>query len=170
MNFIVRQAIPEDAEAILNMLQKAGRETPYLDFGEEGLPYSPAILSSIISRYAGRTDGVFLVALSHESRIIGFASALASAGKRKSHRAEVSIAVLKDNWGCGAGTKLMEGIIRYGKESADWHSLMLEARSDNERALRFYRRFGFEIQGLIPDAVRIENVFYSNVIMLLNLH
>ena len=38
--FIIREALPEDAEAVLACLKQAGGETDNLTFGSEGLPFT----------------------------------------------------------------------------------------------------------------------------------
>lgn len=63
--------------------------------------------------------------------------------RRMSHRAEIGISVAKDYWGMGIGSTLMAALLSFAKERGI-RQLNLEVRSDNERAIRLYEKFGFK--------------------------
>ena len=65
---------------------------------------------------------------------------------RLRHRAEMGISVLKEFWGLGLGSILMEAIIESAK-AAGYEQLELEVVAENERGLTLYRKFGFELYG-----------------------
>lgn len=55
----------------------------------------------------------------------------------------IDIAVTKDEEGKGLGSKLIESVMKKVEESG-LHSISLEVREDNERAIQFYEREGFK--------------------------
>ena len=67
--------------------------------------------------------------------------------RRMSHRAELGITVLMSEWGKGLGSRLMETVIEYAKNSGI-EIIELAVRSDNERAIRLYKKHGFESVGV----------------------
>ena len=108
-----------------------------------------------------------LVALDGE-RIVANASLEANRVARFSHRSELSITVLKEYWGKGIGSRLMEMMIDFAKEN-NIELIYLEARADNERAIRLYEKFGFVKKGEIDKFFKIGGEYFGGVIMTLEL-
>jgi ribosomal protein S18 acetylase RimI-like enzyme len=88
--------------------------------------------------------------------------------KRFSHRAELSITVLRDYWGRGIGSHLMEMMIDFCKNSGV-HSISLYARADNTAAVSLYRKFGFETVGIYKDYFKINEEYFDAIFMRLGL-
>ena len=86
---------------------------------------------------------VTLVAVS-EGRIIGYANLWNIDGDVTLN----NLAVSEEYRSKGAGTRLMEEILR---RFADCGFITLEVRRSNERAIAFYKRFGFMQVGLRRD-------------------
>ena len=84
--------------------------------------------------------------------------------KRYSHRAELSITVLKEYWGQGIGSRLMETMIEFSKNSGI-HSISLVARADNERAISLYKKFGFDSVGIYKDYFKINEEYFDAIFM-----
>src|SRR5690606_41981547 len=57
------------------------------------------------------------------------------------------IAVTRDHWGTGLGSRLLTELLRAATEF-ECTEVMLECRVDNVRAQKLYERFGFEIIGI----------------------
>ena len=85
-----------------------------------------------------------------------------------SHRADMGLAVLKEAWGQGIGAKLLESLIAYAKEHGI-EILNLEVRADNDRAIRLYRRYGFQSIGISPAYFKIGEEYFDFEIMVLDL-
>ncbi len=84
------------------------------------------------------------------------------------HRADLSISVAKDHWGCEIGTMLMKELIDYAK-SHGIELLNLDVRSDNVRAIRLYEKFGFQHIGISPAFFKIEDQYIDFCMMYLDL-
>lgn len=54
--------------------------------------------------------------------------------------------------------RFMEQIIDFAKNTAKTEIISLEVRSDNERAIALYQRFGFETVGTFDGYMRINGV------------
>ena len=108
-----------------------------------------------------------LIALDGE-KIVANASLEANRVARFSHRSELSITVLKDYWGNGIGSHLMEMMIDFAKVK-DIEVIYLEARADNERAIKLYERFGFVKKGEIDKFFKVNEKYFGGVIMTLEL-
>ena len=95
-------------------------------------------------------------------------AALMGMSRRMSHRAGMAISLLKEVWGKGLGSALLEQLIRY----AGGHGIeiiSLEVRSDNERAIRLYQSFGFQVIGSFPAFFKIGNEYVDFLLMNLDL-
>ena len=67
--------------------------------------------------------------------------------------------------GHGLGTAAVRELVRYGFTELGLHRIALTVRTDNERAIRSYRRCGFETEGLLRDAAFIEGRFVDMMCM-----
>lgn len=143
MNIIIEKAKPEDAKELLQCLKIMGGESDNLTFGAEGLPISIKAEEEYIKSLSDSNISIMLVARK-EGKIIGTASFNGFPRERMKHRGEISVSVLKSEWGNGIGKMLMEAVLKFAKESAEAEIISLEVRSDNERAIRLYKKFGFE--------------------------
>ena len=65
----------------------------------------------------------------------------------------------------GVGNLLEECLIKVAFDIACLHTLKLEVIEDNEKALKLYKRFGFEKEGELKDFV-FKNGKYKNVIIM----
>ena len=68
--------------------------------------------------------------------------------------------VLKKYWGEGIGGKLINHTIEYCKLNSI-KKIELEVRIDNERAIKLYKKFGFEIEGEIKKSVYLNGNYYN---------
>ena len=81
--------------------------------------------------------------------------------RRVRHRARLGICVRKAYWGRGVGGILMEAAIQTAM-SAGYKQIELEVAADNARAIRLYERFGFEICGRLPGALKRSDGTYAD--------
>lgn len=164
--YIIEKATPGDAENVLAYLKIIGGESDNLTFGAEGVPFSVEAEQAFIrSRLYSKTDVLYLVKIGDE--IIGNGSINSLSG-RMSHRAELGISVRKEHWGKGIGTKLMDALIAFAK-NAGFEILSLDVRSDNDRAIRLYERFGFKKIATYPGFMKIKGALVDYDLMSLPL-
>lgn len=164
----IRKAIASEAEAILNYCKVVGAESDDLTFGAEGVSiaieeereYLESILHSNKQLYLVAADG---------SEIVDTAVFSSFTKARLAHRAEISISVRKSMWGNHIGTRFMEKIIDFAKNTAGTEIISLEVRSNNERAIALYQKFGFQKIGTFDSFMKIGGNYVSCDIMTLSL-
>ena len=105
-----------------------------------------------------------MIVATQDDKIVGNAVVSRNKISRYSHRAEISIAVLRDFWGRGIGSRLMEMMIEFARE-VGIEILYLEAREDNERAVNLYKKYGFSQIGVYNNFFKIEGKYYNAVLM-----
>lgn len=152
----IREARPEDAEAILAYLRRVGGETDNLSFGPEGVAFTVEEETAYLARIQRQEKSCHLCAW-HGEELVGEAGFEGSAQPRVSHRVELGITVARAWWGRGVGTRLFGALIDRAR-SCGIGQPELWVRSDNERAIALYRKFGFERAGHVDNFMRIDDV------------
>ena len=157
MDVTYRTAVSTDAAQLLEYLKTVGGETDNLTFGAAGIPFTVEQEAALLERIANSPHSRFFLALDGD-RIIGNACVDGSVNPRLSHRRNLAITVLRDYWGRGVGSGLMERMIDFARESGA-ELVSLEVRSDNERAKALYRKFGFTSFGTFPKYFKINGTY-----------
>ncbi len=84
------------------------------------------------------------------------------------HRAVMGISVLKEYWGCGLGSYLMQLAIDQTRANG-FEQLELGVYSDNSRAIHLYEKFGFERYGIQPRAFKLKDGSYRDEIIMVKM-
>jgi ribosomal-protein-alanine N-acetyltransferase len=93
---------------------------------------------------AGQPAGRYYLVAEDDGMIAGYAGLLAVGGGQAD---VLTLAVAGDRWGEGIGTALLDGLLaEAGRRGCT--EIVLEVRTDNDRAQRLYRRHGFARVGL----------------------
>ena len=163
MSIEYRVADPGDAGKLLEYTSIVGKETDYLSFGADAFNISEEREAKFISRFYNNRKHLMIVALDGD-RIVANASIERNRIPRYSHRAELSITVLRDYWGRGIGSRLMEMLIDFAKESGV-EIISLDVRADNERAKALYKKFGFKTVGVYEKYFKIGNEYFDGEFM-----
>lgn len=159
----VREPRPDDAAAIIALIRQADTETRFLARNPSEFSYTVEEERELIEKTLADGERTWFVA-EYEGRHVGNCSVgLVRGLERYRHRASVAFIVLKAFTGLGIGGRLMEECIRWARE----HSVLqleLSVVTTNERALRMYRSFGFEVT--VPRALRYsDGTFADELIM-----
>ena len=165
-DFIIENARPEAAAAILEYLKVVGGETDNLNMGAEGLPTTVENEEAFLRSMIGSSDGVMYTA-KEDGEIIGIAH-VSRLKRRMSHRASIGVSVRRCAWHRGVGTALMDKLVAFSRNNGI-EQLELEVRSDNERAIRLYEKFGFTKVGTIPAFLKVNGENFSCDYMVLRL-
>ena len=165
--FEYRKATVADAHFLAEYVRKVGEETDFLSYGKDTFNMSDEHEGRFIERFEKSKKDIMLIALDGD-KIIANASLEASKVLRYSHRSELSITVLKEYWGKGVGSRLMEIMIDFAKEKGI-ELIYLEARADNERAISLYKKYGFVKKGEVDKFFKINGEYFGAVIMTLEL-
>ena len=138
----VRPAEVTDAAQLLALLAQLGREsnTFTVDDGIEEL--SETDEAEQIERISGTTTNVIFVAVLGD-RLIGVSTVQASTDFSAA-QGEVGVAVLKEFWGMGLGTALVEEILDWARNYSSLERLVLTVQLRNTRAAKLYQHLGYE--------------------------
>lgn len=159
---IIRPAIPNEAQEFLEYVNLCGRETDFLSFGKEGIGLT---IEEETKYFQNFTEKNFMLVALVDNKIIGSCSLRTNESRiRLSHTGVLGITILKEYWGIGIGKYLISSAIEKGK-IAGLTRIELLTRIDNEKAISLYKKMGFEIEGQIRNAIRINDKYFDNYIM-----
>ena len=155
LSLSVRRLQPSDAPAYRELRLRALTQDPqaYMTSAEEyltrPLPEIAADLSAQDDRF---TLGAHLGA-----RLVGIATLVRSTRQKQRHRADVmGVYVAPDVRGQGAGSALLTDLIRRARAMPGLAALGISVTETQTAARRLYERFGFEVWGTEPDALRLD--------------
>ena len=159
MNYLIREANIEDAKNVIEYIKIVSDETDFLisDSSERKFTvkkekeFLQNIQSSILEK-------IFLFEI--ENKIVGMCSIEGINKIRIKHRVDMAITVLKNYWGNKIGEKLIDYAIEYCKSNCI-KKIELTVRIDNKRALKLYKKFGFEIEGEIKNFIYLNGNYYN---------
>lgn len=159
---VLRSPTGEDAEQLLQFIRQSSGETEFL------LRY-PEERDITVGHEAERANNLLAapntmgIACFADGRAVGNAEIRYRPGIKTGHRATIAIAVLRDYWGQGIGSALMEVLIdtarRWGMEF-----LELAYIAGNRRARRLYERFGFQEVSQRPNVFKRRDGSYQDEI------
>ena len=154
---LFRSPKDEDIPGILDYLYVSAGETEFiLRYPEECSKYTPEGEKALFDRINASDNEVMLVCLV-EGKVAGNCQIGWKTGIKTRHRATVAIALLKEYWNQGIGTRLFQEMIRIAEENENILQMELEFVEGNTRARALYEKMGFRIAGIKPNAIRLKD-------------
>ncbi len=150
-----------DEQGLINQMKTVDSETKFLARGAGEFNFTLEQERNFIIDSLSDENRLFLVA-EIDGKIIGnCAVGLLSKNKRYLHRASMGIAICKDYWKKGIGTKMIKECINWCKEMG-LEQLELEVVTENSRAISAYEKFGFETYGIKKHAMKYSDGTYAD--------
>lgn len=120
-----------------------------------------------------RTDFIddntyLLVCVDQESQVVvGNCALKIEPQLRLNHVATIAILVDADLHGQGIGSQMMASMIDLGFNYLKLRRIQLQVNVDNENAINLYKKFGFEIEGMLKDYTKYDNQYHDGYVMAL---
>ena len=163
---VLRSPLVSDAEAMLDFIKKASGETEFLmNYPEEYDGYSLEMEEAFI-RGSNDSENGEMLACFVEGEFAGNCQISFRTGLKARHRASVAIAILKQDWGLGIGTRMFTELFRIAEQRGGIRQIELEFIEGNSRARHLYEKMGFRITGVKPDAIRLRDGRFMNEYMM----
>ena len=154
---LIRSPRDEDIPGMLDYLNISAGETEFiLRYPEECGKYTPEGEKALFDRVNAAGNEAMLVCLV-EGRVAGNSQIMWSRAIKTRHRASVAIALLKEYWGQGIGTRMFREMIRIAEENENILQMELEFIEGNPRARALYEKMGFRLTGVRPNAIRLKD-------------
>lgn len=149
-----------DSAELVRLSIKMGGESDNLTFGIDDFYFTEEQQKNFISNIKDKDNCLYIAAIL-ENKIVGTLSFVASSRKRIEHRGDMGIAILKEFWGMGIGSSLMDYFLRWAYATEVIKKVDLQVREDNIHALNLYLKWGFKIEGRITRGININGQFYD---------
>lgn len=161
---VIRKAVKEDAEALIEYLDTIGGESDFLTFGAGQFGRSVEQEEDFIENALKKENALFIIA-EIDGRIVGNLNFSGGPRQRTAHVGEFGVSVLGEYWGNGIGEELIRYLINWSKNTGMIRKINLRVRSDNARGISLYKKLGFLEEGLVKRDFMINGDFYDSVIM-----
>ena len=154
---VIRSPKDEDIQGMLDYLYVSAGETEFiLRYPEECGRYTAEGEKELFDRVNASDNEAMLVCLV-DGKVAGNCQIAWKKNIKTRHRASVAIALLKQYWNQGIGTRMFQEMIRIAEENENILQLELEFIEGNTRARALYEKMGFRITGMKPNAIRLKD-------------
>jgi RimJ/RimL family protein N-acetyltransferase len=102
-------------------------------------------------------------------RIVSTLTFVAGHRPRVRHSGEFGMSVRQSYWGLGIGSLMLDTLVDWARATRIVTKIDLRVRTDNERAIKLYKRKGFVIEGTIRRAIRLGGEYFDHYCMGLEL-
>jgi RimJ/RimL family protein N-acetyltransferase len=157
---IIRKAREYDAKQLVDMFNQMGGESENLTYGLDEYYLNEIQEKLFVKAMKDRSNSIFLVALIEE-QLVGYITLSTIQKGRLTHRGELGVGVLKEYWGLGIATKLVQHLLDWAEAFTTVSKIELQVRQDNTRAIELYKKLGFFIEGKITMGVKINDNYYD---------
>jgi len=162
----IRELKPSDAKLVLDYLCLVGGETNYLLMDSQGLGIEIEEEERILERFYNNPN-ILLLGCFDGDELVAVSNLSTKEREKIKHISTLGVSVKKQYWSLGIGRNLMNFMIDFAKKNEQIEILQLEVRSDNLSAINLYKSLGFYSVGLVPKAMKIDHIYYENLIMVL---
>ena len=163
-DLLIRKAEKKDAQMLLDYLNVVGGESDNLLFGANEFTITVEQEESFIESMNSSKTSVLLVGFI-DDKVVCIGSLSAPQKERISHQGDVAMSVLREFWGLGIGTILMNEIISFAKKTEKLEILHLGVKADNSRAIKLYEKMGFHEIGCYKKFFKINSEYYDEILM-----
>lgn len=164
LRYVIRSAIEKDAKNLSEVRLQIDGETENLDREKGEAFIDESGFKQIIKDDTESISNLFLVAEVNE-QIIGFSRCEGNKLKRTLHKVEFGVCVLEDYWGYGIGKNLINESVQWA-DSNGIKKITLNVLETNAKAIKLYKKLGFEVEGILKkDKVLSDGNYYNTILM-----
>ena len=157
----VREAVSEDAQALIAQMKLVDSETNFLAREPAEFCYTLEQEKELIETFLNDTNRLFLVGIIDDNVVANCSVGLIDNKIRHRHRAVLGIVVCKIYWHNGIGNILMQNCIDWCKRKG-FEQLELSVVTHNHNAVSMYKKFGFRICGTHRKAMKYSDGTYAD--------
>lgn len=168
---VLRNPVEADVPGTLEYLRKSAEETEFiLRYPEECDRYTEEKEKALFEETRISPQRLYLIC-EVEGRIAGNCDIAFGNHIKNRHRGSIGIALIKEFWNLGIGTKMFETLIRVAEARPEVTQIELDFVEGNSRARALYEKMGFRIAGVHPNAIRLKDGrLLNNYLMIREIH
>ncbi len=155
---------PGEARDVLEFMKAVSRETDYLIREPGELQMTEKEEKEYIEKQLKGERSIFIGARIGDELVgtLGFSS---PPFQRYSHRGSFGMAVSRRFWNYGIGTHLVRALLKWA-EDRGIEKISLEVDAENLRAIKLYRKFGFELEGILKRSKKMLSGEYRDELLM----
>ena len=147
----------QDINGVIEYLKISAAETEFiLRYPEECDKYTYEAEKAIFDRMNASEDEAMLICLV-DGKVAGNCGIHFSNKLKTRHRAGVAIALCKEFWNLGIGTRMFEEMEKLALTKTYVQILELDFVEGNTRARALYEKMGYKITGRRPEAICLKD-------------
>ena len=151
MEIKIREIEVEDYKELLDFMKKVKGETNFLRGYPNEIKMSYEDEKEHIKKVKSSETSNYFVVMKN-NKMIGCIGFNGNTARKMKHYGTIGISVLKEYWGRGIATALLEKLISWAKEKGI-KKINLDVFENNKRAIKLYEKFGFKLEGCIEDGI-----------------
>lgn len=151
MEIKIREIEVEDYKELLDFMKKVKGETNFLLGYPDEIKLSYEDEKEHIKKVKTSETSNYFVVMKN-NKMIGCIGFNGNTARKMKHYGTIGISVLKEYWGRGVATALLEKLISWAKEKGI-KKINLDVFENNKRAIKLYEKFGFKLEGCIEDGI-----------------
>lgn len=162
---LIREAVPDDAECLLETVKTYVKDSAYLLTTPEEFDLTADKEREWIQSFIEHDNSLLLVAECN-GKIIGNIDLTGGRKNRTKHTSLIGISLLKEWQNIGLGTALFNCAIGWARSKSPIELLWLQVVGPNSNAIALYNKMGFTESGRQKGYFRLsENRYEDNVTM-----
>lgn len=163
---VLRNPDPEgDAAAMVEVLTRMCGETEFLLRYPEECGWTVEQERSVLAGI-NQAEGRLMLVCEVDGAVAGMCGLNLYPQLKFRHRADVDIGLLRRYWGQGIGTAMFEAMLAVAREKGV-RQVELDYIGGNARGRALYEKMGFVEVGQRPEAVRLRDGSFRNLIMMM---
>lgn len=154
-----------DGEIFLNHLKKVLSDTDFMVTYPEELNITLEDEEKLLEKMKN-SDRELMISAFCEGQVVGNIAIRPVHERQKlQHRCTMGIGVIKEFWGYGIGNILIEQGILYASKLG-YEQIELGVYKNNEKAIKLYEKYGFNIYGELPWAFKLKYGSYESELLM----
>lgn len=159
----IRSIKESDAEGFLSLCRQLDQETQLMLLEPDERQTTLEEQREHIRAILGSSNQNIFVA-ENDGQLVGYLAASGGSFRRNRHSAYIVIGILQAFTGRGLGTRLFAELERWA-QAHKIHRLELTVMTHNERAIRLYKKAGFEVEGVRKHSLWVNGAYVDEYYM-----
>lgn len=160
---LIRDAIPQDAENLVQLIKQVEAEADFMlmEPGERHVTAEQQRQRIEAFEQNGRSS---ILVAEDTGQLVGYMFVIGGTARRNAHTAYIVIGIIKEFRGKGIGTRLFKHMEQWAMDKK-FHRLELTTVSKNAAGVALYEKMGFQIEGVKRDSLYINGEYVDEYYM-----
>ena len=165
----IRTLREKDAAAYWNLRLEGFQNDPFA-FGKAAEDHQATTIEATAARLRDMPNDSFTLGAFEANKLIGIATFICETGLKERHKGRIyGVYVTAHQRGKGVASTLIAELLKRVREDPSLEQVLLGMAAGQDAARQLYRKFGFEVYGTEPRAIKIGSQYIDEDHMILRL-